>query len=103
MNKIKQYRPAFFTGFPDLLEIEFDTVDELLAIPFVASWQTDPEFYKFSICGRDGYGKMLTLICEQDEGASWWVVGFLDSDVPSLPAWDWKVAFALRDAKDRRP
>ena len=86
MNKIRQHRPSYFSGFKDL-EVEFDSADALLEIPwvknFAGAWDGDT-FHRFSI-SRDKYSKML--ICELNDGKKWWVIGYLEHDVPTLPTW----------------
>lgn len=45
MNTIKQYRPAFFSGFEQEV-VSFSTTDEMLATPFVASFRDLEGFYR---------------------------------------------------------
>lgn len=81
---IKQHRPAFFSGFENEV-VSFDTLEELLAIPFVANFAQDMDhpFHRFSI---DGDGR--TLMAEYDDGYVWWVVGFIDdASGLDLPMW----------------
>lgn len=89
MNQITQYRPEFFTGFPDPLTVEFGSVEELRAIPFVAGFRHHAAFYQYCICQMRP--DRLALMAEYDSGAHWWVVGFLKEPV-DLPVWDAKAA-----------
>ncbi len=86
-NKIKQHRPAYFTGF-ETLEVEFDSLDSLLDIDWVKNfkkcWESDT-FYRFSICREDNYKHKL--MAELNSGKKWWVVGFIEADIPELPTW----------------
>ena len=88
MNKIKQHRPAYFTGF-ETLEVEFDDLDSLLDIEWVKNftkcWDSDNTFYRFSVVREDNYG--YKLMAELNEGKKWWVVGFINTDVEELPDW----------------
>lgn len=79
-NEIRQHIPAFMDGF-DAQSASFEALDELVAIPFVASWTKQKDFHKFS----DGDG---LLIAELRGGRSWWVVGRLKELVKELPPWD---------------
>ena len=83
MNRIRQYRPAYFTGFENAT-VEFDGVEALLAISFVTSFVNE-SFHQFSIDTTNGDN--IALMAEYDDGNKWWVVGFLDSPV-DLPRWD---------------
>ena len=90
MNMIKQHRPAYMSGFEDA-KIEFETVEELLEIDFVKNFSDQPEFYRFSFSQMDGDPYAGGLMCENNEGRSWWVVGYLIAPV-ELP--DWKPVYA---------
>lgn len=81
-NAIAQYRPAYFSGFENET-VAFETREQLLAIPWVASFALDPTFHQFSI--SDDIGMM---VAEYDEGREWWVVGkFRDAANVPLPRW----------------
>jgi hypothetical protein len=80
---ITQHRPAYFSGFENEV-VRFETLDDLLAIGFVANFRQDMEtpFHRFSLAD----GRML--MAEYDEGHVWWVVGFIsDASGLDLPVW----------------
>lgn len=80
MNKITQYRPAFFEGF-DNATVEFETVEELLAIPFLQGFKHEG-FDKFSI--GENY-----LMAEYRGGREWWVAGRIQNpESVNLPQWN---------------
>jgi hypothetical protein len=83
-NVAHQHIPGFVTGFePE--DVPFDTVEELLNLPFVAHWTTVRDnFHRFSMTRGEGFPH---LMAELDNGATWWVVATLDRDVPELPTW----------------
>ena len=94
MNVAHQYRPAYFSGVENL-DVPFDTIDELLAIPFVANFAKNPTFYRFSVLNEDGgwngwngraYPPKTTLMAEFEDGKVWRVVAFCDERV-NLPEW----------------
>lgn len=78
MNEIKQHRPAFFDGFENET-VPFDTLEELMAIPWVVSFALAAEFHGFSVYDNHA------LIAEYRGGERWWVVGFLKNPVDGLP------------------
>lgn len=86
-NKIRQHVPAFFEGFePET--VEFETVEQLLDIPWVHHFTEHPEFYRFSL-HRD----CRTLMAEYKDGAYWLVVGFIMHPMwhvspEKLPRWE---------------
>ncbi len=81
-NAAHQHIPGFVSGF-DLEDLPFDTLEELLAMPFVARWTERPKFHRFSLDRVRGFH----LMAEIDNGWTWWVVAILDRDVPELPGW----------------
>jgi len=89
MNHITQHRPAFFTGF-DNEEVDFNTTEELLAIPFVKSFSTDRRFHRYSV-SVSPHGNTIHLMCELDDGYEWWCVGrLLNMEGITLPHWEEK-------------
>lgn len=91
MSYISQHIPAFVETDSAPERAEFASLAELLAIPFVARWASDPDFYKFSI--RDGH-----LLAEQRGGRSWWVIGRVSDDAPDcLPRWDGGIYEVMTD------
>jgi hypothetical protein len=80
MPSIRQHRPAYFTGYKNEV-VEFATLADLLAIPFVANFTTGPNFHRFSITDN------AMLMAEYDSGQRWFVVGFLEGKLPTLPEW----------------
>jgi hypothetical protein len=75
---IRQYVPGIGTGFVPPKD-KFNSLQELLAIPFVAKWENDKTFYRFSIsllevfAGKERYQLMVEL----DSGKKWFVVGYM--------------------------
>lgn len=84
MNEIRQHVPNFIQIEAEPHRAAFETLDELLLIPFVMRWSEDPSHYRF-VQDR-GIGNWY-LIAEQDNGTRWWVVGYLKEQVPGLPEW----------------
>lgn len=81
MNKIRQYIPAFVTGFENE-EVSFNTTEDLLEIGFVKNFSKLDNFYQYSISDN-------ALMAEYKDGRSWWVVGFIDKlQEVSLPKWE---------------
>lgn len=76
MNKIYQYRPAFFTGFYQEIVV-FNTARELFAIPFVKNFSDDEDFYRFSLT-EDGH--YLFAEYWKKIKHKWMCVGWFDID-----------------------
>jgi hypothetical protein len=107
-NKIRQHVPNFVDI--DRYKIrskEFNTQEELLAIPWVASNTKDEGFYRFSVDvsytpALPALGRAATtryyLMAERDNGLWWWVIGYLDSlEGIDLPKWEPKYGEAKED------
>ena len=87
--KVTQHHPAFFEGF-DNWTGEVTTLEELLALEFIARWREAPEFYRFSLqrdyVSRDYFAPgdppqtISLLIAEVKEGREWWVVAKLEGE-----------------------
>lgn len=65
---------------------QYETLDELLEVPFVKQRKESPTFLKFSM-SRDGLPSRYSLMFEETNG-QFWVVGYCSSDVPELPTWN---------------
>lgn len=98
---IRQYRPAYFSGFVEEVET-FSTIKELLDIEWVNSFkllggQINPKFYRYSI-NRYPYGNKCSvgyeniLMAEFNNGYEWWVVGYIDENsiIKELPVFEIK-------------
>lgn len=85
--RIKQHRPPYITGFENA-DVEFNSVDELLNIPFVKNFKEDVNFHRFSLSLE---GNWPMLVAEYSEGHVWYVVGHIFPDESgnkiSLPTW----------------
>lgn len=84
--KIRQHVPNF-VDIPPAPEEEFNSPEELLAIPWVVNFKglRGDKFDKFvKSKHRDSYLLMATY----ENGKHWWVVGYLDGEPNFLPEWD---------------
>jgi hypothetical protein len=63
--------------------VEFNSLEELVNLPFVKSMANRENFYRFSITTD----KTKKLMAEYNEGGEWWVVGFLSETIAELPEW----------------
>ena len=80
-NRIKQYRPAFFTGYENET-VEFTSTEELLEIGFVKNFSRNDNFYRYSLSDN-------ALMAEYEDGRKWWVVGYIGyPSKVSLPKWE---------------
>lgn len=80
-NKIKQYRPGSIEVGDAPEVVEFNTVEELLTIPWIAHFKSGNNFHKFS---QDT--EQMLLMAEYDQGNRWFVIGAL-AEVVDLPEW----------------
>lgn len=94
MATIKQYRPAFVSGFENQT-VKFNSLEELFNIEFVDNFKfhifetkiNNPDFHRFSISIQNGH---KILMAEYKQGTEWWVVGFIeggDDIIKELPKW----------------
>lgn len=79
MNKIKQHIPGYVAGVKRRVA-EFETLEQLLDIPWVKLMKDRPGFHRFSLSGD-------RLMAEFQQGRLWFVVGYLDEPVEGLPVW----------------
>jgi chloramphenicol O-acetyltransferase len=76
---IKQYRPAYFSGYENKTN-SFNSLDELLNIDWVKSFSEYKDFFRFSIEIADEREKNHTLLGEYKNGQSWYVIGFIPKE-----------------------
>ena len=76
-NRIVQHFPAYMDFDPAC--VGFDTLEELLEIPWVKHFSTLKGFFRYS--GGD------YLMAEVEEGYEWWAIGHLRNKVEGLPEW----------------
>ena len=76
--KIRQHISNFCSGI-EPQEAEFDSLAELMAIPWVKQWTDDKDFFRFSISNEHH------LMAEIHSGKKWWVVGYLTNYQLDLP------------------
>lgn len=79
-NRIVEHIPNFASGFEPRC-VGFDTLEELMEIPWVKSWKEAPQFHRYS---ADSY-----LMVEREDGYWWWAIGKLRNPV-GLPKWEAK-------------
>lgn len=89
-NVAHQHIPGFVTGF-EPVDLPFDTLDELLALPFVAHWADSDDFSRFSLAAPDPIMPCTNchLMAEMTDGR-WWVVATLGWPIEGLPEWSAK-------------
>lgn len=78
--KIRKHIPNFCSGL-ESQEVEFNSLTELMAIPWVKQWTDDENFFRFSISNEHH------LMAEMDAGKKWWVIGYLTDYQLDLPKW----------------
>lgn len=79
MNRISQHIPGWADGIKPQVA-EFETVEQLLAVSWVASWRTKAGFVRFS----QHRGKLMV---ELHQGRMWYVVGHLNEVVVGIDEW----------------
>lgn len=85
--RIKRYRPNFVEGFEDEYA-EVSSKEELLKIPFVASWSADDPIRKFKEFCIDGNYLVAFFENSKDGSKEWYVVAkFLDKGYPEIEKW----------------
>jgi len=102
MNRITQHIPSFVETRDDSRKSgEFTTLEELFAVPFVAKWETEPNFLKWSKSDTCLMAEFSPS--EEKPAGTHWVVGFLkDPSSVDLPYWvETEMQRARRDAWNR--
>jgi hypothetical protein len=83
--KYKQHIPTFCDGF-EPIKIECNNTEELLKHESLQRHTTDPDFFRFSQDKHQNIS-IYYLMLELKEGTSWWVLGYVDTDM-GLPKWE---------------
>ena len=85
-NEITRYFPGFFdVGKNDRITIPFNTMEELIELPFVKDWKECEGFHQYAISSGNGPKGQNYLMGQLDEGYEWWVIGVLKHPVDGLP------------------
>ena len=90
--RVRQHRPGFIDSEEPLVDVEVSSLEELLALPFVAKWNTDRfDRFSLSVGSNDDHGH---LMADMVDGESWVVAridptsnGFNSVCNLDLPAW----------------
>ena len=81
MNRFKQHVPNFIDGVTPV-DLEFETLEELLAIPCLVKRASWPKFSHFAMSDD-------LLLVVLDEGFEWWVCGYIKNpSAVGLPKWE---------------
>ena len=91
MNSIRQHIPSFCEGFDQSI-VNFNTLEELLAIDFVKRFSEHDNFHQY--CVSDNH-----LMAEYRGGRQWWVIGTLKDPNVGLPQWDHGIVEVYIDGK----
>jgi hypothetical protein len=91
MITYRQHRPGYIELSTDPEAGEAGSLSDLLALPWVASWERDPDglpFYRWAFApyGRRAPEGRGLLMATYADGTKWWVVAIL-SENPGLPIW----------------
>ena len=80
---VRQYMPAYFDPAIERAEVEVSSLNELLALPWVARWREDPAFRYFC------WDKPSMLLMAQMEKAHWVIAQIPEPEpwIEQLPAW----------------
>lgn len=81
MNSIRQHVADYIDTDSPTKSASFETLAELLQIPFVRRYMDNEQFHQFSIARGH-------LIAEWRGGREWWVAGIVDGPVEGLAEWN---------------
>lgn len=86
--RLRQYMPAYFDPFGyERITVEFDSLDEMLAVEFIARWNDD-KIVRFSVSPSDRYGSTPLLMAEMKDRTFWvlgcWITAY---EGLGLPEW----------------
>ena len=84
---VRQHLPNF-VDIDRQADTDVKRIDDVLAIPWIASWAHDPGFHRYSV--SVDHDRHL-LMAEYDEGRHWHVIAYLTSSerdfAMTLPEW----------------
>lgn len=82
---IQEYIPLFIDTDHEPVTDSVETLDELMALPWVKKWTQVENFHRFSVAQNT---VQPSLMAEFNNGLTWWVTGFFKGSVPpELPTW----------------
>jgi hypothetical protein len=89
--KIKQRLPNWMDIHSiERQETEINSIEDLFNVPWIKSWIEDEKFHKLSIDRTEplfDYPRQYLLMAEMNEGFNWYVIAYLEKDIPELPDW----------------
>ena len=85
MNEVIRNSTSLGDDIPP--RILFDTVEQLLAVPFVKRWADDADFSWLAIDKQPATDRYYLMAIERG-GRKWWVIGRLLNPVEGLRQWD---------------
>lgn len=81
----KQHIPPMVSTDRAPEHFRFETADELLAHPWIAEWETDPGFTRYSVSLFSADSALLMAEYNRGKVGWWWVLGYLrDGDARAL-------------------
>jgi hypothetical protein len=87
---VKQYVPNF-VDTDRRLEADVDTLEQLLALPWIEHWQHDEGvgFRRYSVSRDSIFGKHLLMVEVELDKPAWYVISMVEGDevLDLLPAW----------------
>ena len=97
-HKLIQRFPNFFSGMTSI-KTEFDSVEELEQVPFVARWMSRDSFVRLSLSYRDKKNKSKAILMVENNDGTFWAIAFL-KDVEDLKLPEWIVSNFPRKEKE---
>ena len=99
MNRVREHIPNFIESDSGPVTVEFETVEELLSIPWIKYFEAPigrRRFYQWAKCGD-------CLMAEYSKGRFWLVIGYLERpDEVDLPEVIYESVFTETEIKSRR-
>lgn len=93
MITFQSHVPSFFDAEPAVCKSEYESIEDILNLPWIKGWNNGEESFQYYWSAKDGvWSKCLLMAMWNDPkelryGKSWWVLGYM-SDIPdSLPEW----------------
>lgn len=87
--EFKEHIPSFIDNIEPKTHV-FNSLDGLLAIPFVKKFSDNTDFSHYAVSDHK-----LMAIYKNNNGVSWWVLGYL-SDQVDLPVWNANIELMTR-------
>lgn len=93
MIRFQSHVPNWASTDPAVPKQEFDTIEQILSLPWVQGWNDPPQkdfaYYWSPNEGRWSKACLMAMWWDEEKQRNtWWVLGYLSEVPTSLPKWE---------------